>query len=208
MNSDEKKELAFYIATQFIRTKSARENVNEGLSKLIKEVGEKFLDLDDIQISYDKELIKLLHEEILINPEMIQSIAQSITDYIWRIYINKTNIPFWTSDTPVSLKATKGLKGIAAQGIEVLLPLSPAVMLIMTERRSLVDSIENKGEIEHNDLRYVSLTKEQDVIDMNVCQVDDSYRFLFSNQDDFDLAKWLILLNPELNSPRQRFIVE
>ncbi|SKA11550.1 Protein of unknown function [Pilibacter termitis] len=204
MSDSEKTTISHYVAIQFSRTKRIRETLSRALSDSIHAIGSKFFGIDGLSLDLDKESEKLHHENVLLNKETLVEIAQLVSNHIWIIYINETKIPFWTSDVAISLNAMKGSKGIAAEGVEILFPLGPKIMLAMYEKTSLIEEIgkekhEQNG-IEFLDRRYIILANEEQVKLMNLHQLYDCSRFVFSNEDSFEFAKANIASYPDFKN--------
>ncbi len=104
---------------------------------------------------------------------MVGDVMETIKDLDYKILINKTNIPFITSDHPIvkynqylEQKKWPGSKtGFAMTGLQILVPLNPFVMLILYDKgiykigtnKQIAVEITNSKEIEQmNMLQYLN----------------------------------------------------
>lgn len=211
MSEVERIKMAAFITFQYMRTKKFRETMREGKSEIAKvlltklyniEYGETDgkISLDDIDVQIGKESIKLDHAGFILDMDRILDFTQCFLKHVWVIYINRTKIPFWTSDAPIAVNPMKNGyrsgKGIAAKGVEILLPLSNKVTL------GMYDS-EEYGEIFYKltgkvNRLYIEIKDEDRVKQFNQLQVRESYRCIFSSGEDFSVAQELCKKYPSV----------
>lgn len=202
LKKSDKTALSYLLLIQWFRTRETREKLrdynrqyHEFLSKygeLSEELEKKF----DINDDYTKEIhIPLLKE--------IPSIVPYVLNMKWTLTINKTDMPFWSSDNPITfdnfLNQSKfNSYGLYSEGINIHFPLSPNIMLSFSDPFKfyfLPDKIKSEN--------------EDNIIYHNALQVKNSYRTLFSNKNSFNLAKQILQDNSKLKDPnRKRWNIE
>ena len=122
---------------------------------------------------------------------------------------------FWTSDNPVARHSNTPLgdTGLESLGVEIYLPISPDLMLgflCPSLREMPVTGIDKKTSRSFSTeevLRAgVPLKVTVPVVNFfNSLQIHSSQRFLYAANDDFDLARKLLQLHPELSSNDRLF---
>ena len=136
----------------------------------------------------------------MLDIDRILEFTKCFLNHVWVIYINKTEIPFWTSDAPVALNPMqngwRSGRGIAAEGIEIILPLSDKVCLGMYDREYYGDLF-YKATVKEDRI-YIEIDDCNKVNSFNELQVRESYRCIFSSNQDFTLAKELCEKYPSI----------
>jgi hypothetical protein len=119
----------------------------------------------------------------------------------WILVLNRTGKHFWTSDNPIirynpqKCDLASNL-GLLSKGIQLHVPLNPELALILCDPN------------EYAKMRPEIVAIQENVAFNNSGQVIQSRQYLFSIENDFELAKGMIQKNPELGDPdRQRVIV-
>lgn len=199
LTSFEKLVMAYFVATQEIRTREHRitlkhmiKGVTDKLSKeeISPELEEK-LRLKELKT---EEGLKALHMGIL---EDVPKYAEIMYKMKWVLFINRTDIPCWCSDHPVNRSNSLGDElGLLSNGIEIDFPLTPSISLCLGDP-ALFWLLPNKYEI----------LDEQNIIYLNSLQVSESTRYVFSNKDDFYLAEKIIRKDPSLGDIDRRRII-
>lgn len=210
--SDEEKELlSFFIAIQIIRTKTFREDIGDMIEKLYQTLAYKsqMFDKDAIpkeefKVSVDKDFVKLQHSSMILDPDMTIQIAETLYKHIWVVYVNKTNHPFYTSDDPVARIPHKHDKymsysGLSSEGIEIVFPISPNLLLAMYDTKTFSSYF--------SDRKFIAVDRKDLVDYFNQAQVYNSYRCIFSQKDNFDLATQICKENPIFREQRNRIEV-
>lgn len=204
MSIEEKKRLAEYIAIQIIRTKTTREEIGQMIEKMHQAIAYKSqaknsdaLPKELFEVQVDKDYVKLQHSAMILDPKMLMDIAECLNNHIWIMYINKTYTPFYTSDNPVAKIPHKFSKyisynGFNSEGIEVLFPISPTLLLAMYERKSFENI--------YIDRTFLNITETEHVDYFNRAQLVSSFRCVYSKEENFELAKTLCKQYPELTS--------
>ncbi len=199
MTEDDMNHISLYLAIQMIRSKEFRESIKEmyeGLPLLLmKKIAKtdeerEFLDSIELKIK-NKNYLKLLHAQFLMNEEMVSTIALHLRSKIWFIGHNKTNTPFITSDNPVVRYGHSEFNGINSKGIEIVFPISPKLILILADVEKF-----NKLLPFHN--HFVEITSAE-VCYYNSLQIIQSYRYVFSSKNDCKMVERLMKENPKLS---------
>ncbi|GAG18379.1 unnamed protein product, partial [marine sediment metagenome] len=177
LTSDEKWVMATFLSVQFLRTAEQRDI----LALFSEQHG-----LYKSGVSPDEKIN--LHAYMLCSGGLVEDIAERIDKSIWIFARNATDIPFWTSDNPVSFKTgdnrmwLKG-PGIMSIGSYVVFPVTPRYVLYCKEPTYW-------AELKPFDccISPVTLTPEM-VEHENSGQVFMATRFVISPNDDFTFAE-------------------
>lgn len=198
----EKEYMALFIAIQVIRTKSFRSTLGDTITQLYQKLAyisqvkrENILPKEAFKFEVNEDYVKLQHSNMILDEEMAISIATTLCNHIWVMYINKTDYPFYTSDNPVATIPHKfdnymSYGGFGSEGVEVVFPISSKLLLAMYERETYKDIFQDR--------KYITLTLKDQIDYFNCCQVYHSYRCVFSSKDNFDIAKQICEEKPEL----------
>lgn len=202
MSEQEKLLLSLFIAIQVIRTKRFRSTLSDTLAGTVQTLVYKsqMLDSDALpkdafEISVNPEYIKLQHSAMILDPELAVNLAETLVGHVWVMRVNKTEVPFFTSDEPVVRiphKRDKFLSysGFASKGIEIAFPISSSLLLCMFDKDSY-------GHI-FRDRQFYEMVDTEEVKYYNMHQVVNSYRCVFAVNNDFAEAKEYCEANPEL----------
>lgn len=207
LTDDEMNYISLYLATQMIRSKEFRENVKEiyermPLFLMKKRGGIKERELaDSIKLQIKNEnYLKLIHAQYLMDEEMMANFAIHFRNKIWIIGYNKTDTPFITSDNPIVKYGHLGMQGVNSKGIEIAFPISTKLILM------LLDS-EMFGALQPFHNHFFELQPEE-IKYYNSLQIQQSYRYVFGKEDDFELAETIMKDNPVLsNIKHERFLM-
>lgn len=204
---EDKATIAYYLAFQFVRTKEYREKIiqmyEKGTKLLLRkglkgEIDSEFL--DSLEIKMKEKRINLIHNEQLIDTELLESFAKIFLKHIWIFAVNETENSFYTSDNPLVLYGHEEHQGIGSKGVEIIFPITPKLALVMREVEHF-----------HRDLplynRFINIPEEY-INFYNELQVFQSYKYIFSKDENFSLALELMRKYPELkNINRNRFLM-
>ncbi|MGZ7135095.1 MAG: DUF4238 domain-containing protein [Methanobacterium sp.] len=201
-----------FLAVQFNRTKHLREDLKVQY-KMIKEHL-----IDDVK-NLDNDFGKLIKEmdsdefvkKIQLNffkEEAVKHFAEIFYNKKWVLLVNDTEIPFCTSDNPITRFNPFNLDpypnlGLISWGIQIYFPLNNKLCLCMLdpERYSSFNNIEkiDPEYVPQNiyEVKKVSI-KVEDVIFLNSLQVKECYRLIFSKIDDFKLAEKMVKEDPKI----------
>lgn len=198
----EKEFMSLFIAIQIIRTKSFRTNLGDTFAKLYQTLAyksqmnnENALPKEAFEVEVNDDFVKLQHSTMILDEEMVEGIAETLFNHIWVIYVNKTDYPFYTSDNPVVTIPHKRDKyvsygGLASEGVEIIFPISPRLLLAMYEK----ETYNNK----FHDRKYIVLSSKDRIDYYNCQQVYHSYRCIFSKKNNFNLAEQICKETPAL----------
>lgn len=188
----ERETLSLFVSTQELRTKEHRETIGDMIrqskAKLSKENLSENLRLE-IEKWGSEEQIKSVHLSGFKDAGLY---AEYILNMKWILIINRTKMPFWTSDNPINRFNPLDLKpygnlGLLSKGIEIHYPLTPNLVLTFSDP-TLYRFLPNIWEV----------TDIQNVVFENWLQVSKSTRHIFSNLNDFSLAERILREHPEL----------
>lgn len=184
-------EMATFIAVQFLRTSEQRDI----LALFASETGH-----HETGVSSDEKIN--LHARALCSGGLVEAIADRINQSIWIFARNKTPVPFWTSDNPVSFKTgdnrmwLKG-PGIMSSGSYVVFPITPCYVLYCKESEYWV-----KLRTFDCCLSPVELTTGM-VEQENTGQIFMASRFVLSPLNEFALAnKFVETIGTDVYAPK------
>jgi hypothetical protein len=189
----DKAEMAMLMTFQILRTKEFRAGLVEGHEKFTKSLLDRFIQEDDpgfdpgsYKLQVNNEFHSVLQAQHLANPEFIEKMALTLMNHIWMVYVNLTDFPFYTSDTPIVKRANKehefmSYGGYGSEGIEIHYPLSGKFLLSLVERSYFED-------LEVLENRFYPLDKEEYIQYQNSLQISHAYRQVFCAEDMFKMA--------------------
>lgn len=205
-----------FISIQFIRTKDHRED----LKILFKLVKEKILDgkpeIEFETYELGRQILEMDSDKVVKEMQLKSFSTDQVNFYTnifgnkkWILLVNKTPIPFWTSDNPIARFNPCDLSpypnmGLLSKGMQIYFPLSDKLCLCMLDpeiyksynKMEKIDPLDVKLNILHVD--KVDIDCIMDIIFINSLQVKECYRQVFSKTNDFDLAKGMIKANPQI----------
>lgn len=202
MSEHEKVLLSFFIATQVIRTKRFRETLGdmfEGTANALLRKIQRFDGTvnceDDFHIKANPDYIKMQHSLMILEPEVVLHLAEIMEKHVWVMCVNKTTLPFYTSDTPIvkiphNREGTVSCSGYASPGIEVAFPVTHNLLLCMFDA--------NEYGMIFKDRQFYEMTDLEEVKYYNCCQLIQSYRCVFAKEHDFAMAMDYCQKHPEL----------
>ncbi len=184
--------LSMYIAIQVVRSKEFRERMTEMyegvplllMKKMVKTQEEKNA-IDSVELKINSENYKkLLHAQILMDPEIIEKFAETIRGKMWMVDCNQTDVPFITSDNPIVRFGHQGMQGFNSKGSEIFFPLNTKLVLVLRDPEAFWYEEES-----YNHFINVSRTE---VEYYNSLQIQQNYRYIFNNSGDFTLISGMI----------------
>lgn len=197
---------SIFMAFQDIRVKSIRsgiEDTNNCLQQILADMGANENSINKYKVS--KPAIKLMHGRMIFNQEEICKIAHIFSNHIWVLLVNKTNMPFYTSDNPIGTTAhihdsILGMNGINSKGVEIYFPLSPQILLLLFER-----SYHN--DYEKYDRRALEVFDSSVVEKYNSMCTLNALRYVISNTIDFSIIDRMVSKSPGiLQKPKTTLI--
>lgn len=226
---EEKEKISFanFIAIQFARVKAMRlryKRVDEVLKEKINEFGFNINETEEFKEFTENDL-KVLTARTLIKGEF----TPHFLNKTWVLLETTEENPYYISDNPIVLQnmldtGPYGNLGLAVKGIEIYFPVSKTLTLAMhcKSHEMIVKDVYDKYQIikkhkpellKNHDvdllLKYlnafksgeaVKITKDN-VINLNSLQVGYATRYVYSNKEDFMLAKEMIKQEPDLKNP-------
>lgn len=202
MSEHEKVLLSLFISIQVIRTKKFRDTLGDMVAGTAQTLAYKSQINDPdaqpkeaFEVKANPDFIKLQHSLMILDPEAALHLAEILVEHIWVMCVNKTDVPFYTSDDPVVKIPHKKDRfishaGFASEGIEIAFPVSPSLLLCMFDAKTY-------GSI-YKDRQFYVMSDAEEVTYYNLYQVAHSYRCVFAVGNDFDVAKKYCEKHPEL----------
>jgi hypothetical protein len=191
--------MAYFLTIQLLRTPDTRNLIIEAQEKLANEIGTRFFDFAEkhLGMRFDREYAALEHAKFMYNPEIIGEFTRVLQGHIWRIGVNHTGEPLYTSDHPIIMRSHADLpsRGIASPGIEISFPLTPNYVLVLCDRAMFAPEAAN-------DLTSIPLTLEN-VTYYNSGQVLQSNRQVYCPIPQFALAEQVCREHPEACRPNR-----
>jgi hypothetical protein len=154
-------------------------NYSELNLELIKHIRQAWNDetIKIINNLYSNNLIAILHYRFF--KKHLHDLSNIFLKHKWRIGVNQTSIPFYTSDHPV-VKIPYFETGYGSEGIEILFPVNSNIILILRHKKHPRG---NEG-----DCKLVNLS-ETEVTNYNKAQVYCSNQFIYCQANKFELAQ-------------------
>lgn len=198
--------LSPFLALQFTRTLEYRRDLTDlwesMLGKMLRvthlSVGK--TEEANYSVSFDEEALPFYHAWFMLDPTTRKKLGGVLYHHIWTVKINRTEQPFYTSDTPIvkflhSQEPGQSF-GIGSPGIEINFPLTRNYVLSMYDRSVF-------HQLEFLDCKHRVLEPEN-VTHYNSLQVQQSYRHIFCPTDAFDLARQICEKEPNVYNPDRK----
>ena len=211
ISENDKLILAVFLAVQIVRTKSYRDTLRQIIEKTSEVLAYKQQMYDDdaiprdyFQIKANKDFVKLQHNGMLMDDDVIMDMAETLSKHIWVVYVNKTDQPFYTSDNPVCTIPHKfdqfiSHSGFASEGVEVVFPITPNLLLAMYEETWHSDT--------YVDRSFIPLDDKYIVDFYNKVQVMNSHREIYSQKKNFELAEKVCVEYPHVRDANNKVSV-
>lgn len=181
-----------FMSYQFLRTKQFRQDIS-GITNSLVDI---FLEAK----GYKKGSVKLSNEgEIKHHLDRLMDapvISKILSLMKFSVVVNKTYLPFWTSDNPLNLQndvpqqPPLGNLGFGCRGIEIHIPLNPRIVL------TVMDPTTYSMIPEHIEIKENRLVHRE-----NYHQYLNSSRFLFSDTKKFSQRQTMLSTTPEVRGP-------
>jgi hypothetical protein len=179
--------------------------------KFLKELSEAVLRSKKIdakvKVSIDEDFVPAAHAKMMFSSELLDQLVPFLVDCIWRVGVNDTTQPLYTSDNPVIKNAHLAevaplANGWLSPGVEIVFPLSSKLVLFLEGkelyRATKSQVIQNIGE--NLDGNLVPLQADH-VLHYNSLQVLHSYRQIYCESDNFSLARKVCDEHPDICDP-------
>ncbi len=133
--------------------------------------------------------------------ETSTTFANVLLELKWILVTNRTNKPYWTSDNPIfrynpHKSEFVGNLGLKSSGIQLHIPINPWFTVIICDP------------FEYAHIDFETIAEPPNIDFNNSGQVLNSRQYIFSIDEDFDLAQEMLNNNPDFSNPnRPRIIV-
>lgn len=179
--------MAVCLAYQYIRTKQVREMIN-GISHCIEQWMKEMNCIEGLE---DKYLLhpgdeNIIQGNMICNYNHVTELTKRLFNLTWILRIDKTEKLLYTSDSPIGTYPHKfnehiSMSGIGSEGIEVFIPLSPKLLLVMYDG-------DYHTELKKLDRKYFEITSEEDIDTYNLLCLSNSNQYIYSADGDLDLV--------------------
>ncbi|MBW3001871.1 DUF4238 domain-containing protein [Candidatus Woesearchaeota archaeon] len=230
LNESDKKVLSYFIAAQLFRTKQFRLTYKQICDGLFDKIGKSQLaDFKEGQVTLTEDSLKRLHISSIFS--FIEDISKIIqTELSWKLCINNTKMPFWTSDNPIvfynELESDPFVSnmGLKCKGFQLHFPLSHRLLLILLDPNTRIRDLSKSKTIkdpnyrakiskinEKVNFRLVDLLPDKEyviegrVIYENNLQIFSSTQFIFSKDNDFKLADKYLSEYPKYRNKNRKW---
>jgi len=228
LNLNDKEMLSTFIAIQLLRTKEHRTIFKEASEAIFNIVGkDKDPNFKEGSVTLTEEYLKSIHISSIFKDfghfsEII------LNDMAWKLCINNTDIPFWTSDNPcvfyneLEPEGFKGNLGLKCKGFQLHFPLSHKLLLILMEPSMMISDLTKAKKVTKDFKKKVSkmnktldrlvvnlipdkeIVNEERVIFENNLQVISSTQFILSKDNNFELADKYLKENPHFKDKNRK----
>jgi len=186
-----------FVAAQWVRSREHRQMLKSTGVELAKALDAMGVDEPALTDVTD-ETLRRLHVRGL--PNLINHASAIMLRMKWVLCVNRTEMPLWTSDSPVTLHNSRpasdlvGNRGLTCRGIELYFPLSPTRSLCLCDPTDLGPEPQV---IVSTDINHAWF--------QNDLQIRSSTRFLYANNGDCSFARKVLSTYPVYADPeRQR----
>lgn len=169
-----KEELAAQFSFQYIRTREYRNNYREILRELCNhfpQIASRFSTSKEI-----KDYIQQVHNSEILGFQSANYYANLFFFRKWMILVNKSTIPFVTSDNPVCMiyHSSEYYPAITSPKTKTFIPITPTLAILMVDS-SLGD---------WSDRDVLALAGEEFVRAFNRHVLENATRFVFANNEN------------------------
>jgi hypothetical protein len=198
ISQDARIKVSLFVGLQSVRTREFRSMIQEMGSKLMTQLvrNDPRAKGLEFKVMMKDEAAQALQAKIMVS-DYVPQIAWMLANSRWTLLVNRTKIPFWTSDNPVALfnpidYGDLGGVGLAVRGIQTHFPLNGRSLLLILDPTSY-------------DLPPLKIVKKPEaVLYENELQLYNATRFVFSSANDFSMAKKIREHDGTLRKPREQ----
>lgn len=178
-NSYEHFDLLYFISLTDLRNPVSI----EGMKNMLSEMKKRILELDP-SANAKKLIPSLSHEQhVYLSLSNIVEIVNNITDLDFKILINKTSVPFITSDFPVvrynqfleQQKWSYSKGGYGLIGLQIFIPLNSKLLILLFD--SSIYKVGNRRD------KTVDLTKQNEIDQLNILQYINCLETIYFNDE-------------------------
>lgn len=212
--ADSKANIVFFMGTQMVRTRAALEMTHQIQDAFRRVAPSKGITPDNMPgLFMDDEQLKQLS---LMNLKMANELAPHFLNKDWLVYRDPQR-RFLISDHPLvrhnyyPVDPLMGNNGLACEGIQIYLPLSPEFTLACICPTLAAQFREHKqAKMPDTDIPLLVAIDTGNPIDLiddcvdyqNSLQIASGNRFVFSSCNDFSLIEKMLSANPALARPK------
>jgi len=142
----------------------------------------------------NEELLQVGHIDAMYDTAQIVHNSVLLLQHIWVLLKNTSGKPFYTSDSPVTMRGHLGYIGIAEEGIEIAFPLNPNYMLVLLDRKYHRQALPFDNRLKEIDPAIVTYYHYHQA---TYCQ-----RYVYSPDDDFADARAACEMFPHTRDAR------
>ena len=157
---------------------------------VIKNMRDNFKELNSCltDLNVDSDLKKQIHDMsdndiVKLHLSQLKLIIDCLSDLKCKLFVNNTKIPFISSDFPVirhnmfldSFKWQHGKYGYACKGLQIFIPITPTIMIILFDADTYKVGINNRDVME--------LSNKQEIDNLNVMQSINCINTLFFDEN-------------------------
>jgi hypothetical protein len=171
---------AIFLAVQWVRTREHRAMLKSTFVELEKALTERAVACASELFDAAEDTLRQVQVRTM--PKLVEQFSAIMLRMKWILCMNRTEMPLWTSDHPVTLHNSlpavglQGNRGLACRGIELYFPLSPTRSLCLCDPTDLGPEPTVTVSTDVNHAWY-----------QNDLQVRHSTRFVFGNNADLRL---------------------
>ncbi|MBE6992002.1 MAG: DUF4238 domain-containing protein [Ruminococcaceae bacterium] len=197
ISEQQKADFSYHLALQHIRVKAVRNSMIDSGDCLEQALTDMGASPELIKkYTVPKTQLPYIHGKMITSRDEIDKIAQSYFSLAWILQINRTEQPFFTSDSPITNQPHihhpfMSMSGLLSKGIEVDFPVAPDIILTMFDG-------EYHRAIQKYDRRIIELEDIDDITDYNSRCIIHSERCVFSNNGNFTLVQDLLKKDPQI----------
>lgn len=201
-------DIASYVASQLLRTKAIRANLEHSMQEFDKILSES--GADNIESFYNESMIKTASCNVI--SKHLPTFTRELLNKNWFLISNETDQAFLLGDNPVTMYNETQINstyeiGTSIPGIQMYLPLSPKVTLCVYCKSILGELIKTKDtntssrELLTAIQRSTHWRAPPDVVTfLNELQIIFSEKYLFSSSNNFSIVKKTISRHPSYKS--------
>ncbi len=201
--------LALFVAAQMLRTAHVRAMYDETDEMLRELAGIWNIPRESLGCSNSRGADESTRHMVAGLIEDTPEFAEILLQKVWVLLEASRGATFYISDNPVTRhnlvdRPLRGNLGIKCEGIEVYLPISPTLtLLLLCEKMAAAKWLTAVSEMDVQGLHAMEAgtpirLRRDNVIHLNSLQVQQAERFVYSQRDEFALAKEMMGAHPEL----------
>jgi hypothetical protein len=142
ISSESRAKVSLFVSLQFVRTREYREEIKETGGKFLTEIvnNEPRFKGFDFKVVMKEELAQALQAQAIVD-DTVPKTAWFLGNSRWTLLVNRSKVPFWTSDNPVTLfnpvdYGEAGGLGFNVRGIQTHFPLNSSLLLLILDPTS------------------------------------------------------------------------